>query len=218
MSNPKAYRTFKRIMDVTGALLCAVLAAPVMVLTALAIRLTLGSPILFRHERPGLGGRPFRCLKFRTMREDRDSRGELLSDAERLTHLGQLLRRTSLDELPQLWNVLKGEMSLVGPRPLEFRYLPRYSPGQMRRHDVLPGITGWAQVNGRNAIDWEYKFDLDLWYVDHRSIGVDIKILAITGWKVLAARGVREPGYSTASEFWGSAGPPAEVLPRNTHA
>jgi sugar transferase EpsL len=138
------------------------------------------------------------------MREDRDNGGNLLSDGDRLTPLGDFLRRTSLDELPQLWNVLKGEMSLVGPRPLEFRYLPRYTPEQRRRHDVLPGITGWAQVNGRNAIDWGRKFALDVWYVDNRSIWLDIKIIAMTLWRVLSTHGVTEPGYATASEFRGT--------------
>jgi len=201
-----AYQAVKRTMDIAGATVCTVLAAPLLVLAALAIRWTMGRPILFRHWRPGLGERPFMCLKFRTMREDRNAYGHPLSDAERLTVVGDFLRRASLDELPQLWNVLKGEMSLVGPRPLEFRYLPRYTPEQRRRHDVLPGITGWAQVHGRNAIDWDRKFALDLWYLDHRSVWVDIKILAMTLWRVLSARGVTEPGHATASEFWGTAG------------
>ena len=199
------YRLAKRILDITGATVCAIAGAPLMILAALAIRCTMGRPILFRHCRPGLGERPCMCLKFRTMREDWDERGHPLTDAERLTPLGNFLRRTSLDELPQLWNVLKGEMSLVGPRPLEFRYLPRYTPEQRRRHDVLPGITGWAQVHGRNAIDWERKFALDRWYVDNSSIWVDIKILAMTLWQVLSAQGVTEPGHATASEFWGTA-------------
>jgi sugar transferase EpsL len=192
-------------MDITGATACAIVGAPIMLLAALAIRCTIGRPIVFRHCRPGLGERLFVCLKFRTMREDRDEHGRPLSDAERLTPLGDFLRRTSLDELPQLWNVLKGEMSLVGPRPLEFRYLPRYTPEQRRRHNVLPGITGWAQIHGRNAIDWECKFALDLWYVENSSIWIDIKILTMTLWKVLSTQGVTEPGHATASEFWGTA-------------
>jgi sugar transferase EpsL len=207
------YRVAKRVMDVAGALVCALLAAPLMAVAAWAIRWRMGRPVLFRHCRPGLGERPFMCLKFRTMREDRDSRGVLLADAERLTPLGDFLRRTSLDELPQLWNVLKGEMSLVGPRPLEFRYLPRYTATQRRRHEVLPGITGWAQVHGRNAIDWDRKFALDLWYVNHRSLWVDLKILLMTFWKVLSAHGVTEPGQATASEFWGIAGAPHGLDP-----
>jgi sugar transferase EpsL len=198
------YRIAKRAMDISGAVVCAVLTAPLMLLTALAIWRSMGRPILFRHRRPGLAERPFPCVKFRTMRDERDAQGRLLSDAERLTPLGELLRRTSLDELPQLWNVLKGEMSLVGPRPLEFRYLSRYTPEQRRRHDVLPGITGWAQVNGRNAIEWEQKFAYDLWYVDHHSLWVDTKILFLTLVKVFTAQGVCEPGQATASEFWGS--------------
>lgn len=196
-------RVTKRVMDIVGAVSCGVITAPLWLLTAVAIRWTMGRPVLFRHLRPGLGEHPFLCLKFRTMREDRDAYGELLSDAERLTALGNFLRRTSLDELPQLWNVLKGEMSLVGPRPLEVRYLPRYTPEQRRRHDVLPGVTGWAQVNGRNAIDWEQKLALDVWYVDHRTIRLDFKILLKTIWNVLSARDVTEPGQATASEFWG---------------
>jgi len=202
-----AYRRAKRALDVAGAMVCAVVAAPLMLLVTLAIRCTMGRPILFRHGRPGLGERPFMCLKFRTMREGRDEGGHPLSDGERLTSLGHFLRRTSLDELPQIWNVLKGEMSLVGPRPLEFRYLPRYTVEQRRRHEVLPGITGWAQVHGRNAIDWESKLALDLWYVDNCSIWVDIKILAMTVWTVLFEQGVTEPGHATASEFWGTAAP-----------
>jgi lipopolysaccharide/colanic/teichoic acid biosynthesis glycosyltransferase len=198
------YNVVKRAMDLAGAVLCGTMAAPLMMMTALAIRWTMGRPVLFRHQRPGLGERPFVCLKFRTMRENRDNSGNLLSDAERLTSLGDFLRRTSLDELPQLWNVLKGEMSLVGPRPLEFRYLPRYTAEQRRRHDMLPGITGWAQVNGRNAIDWERKFALDAWYVDNCSIWVDIKVIAMTLCRVLSRHGVTEPGCATASEFWGT--------------
>jgi len=199
------YRVAKRTMDLAGAVICGILGSPLMLLTALAIRWTMGRPVLFRHCRPGLGERPFMCLKFRTMRGEQDERGRLLSDAERLTPLGDFLRRTSLDELPQLWNVLKGEMSLVGPRPLEFRYLPRYTPEQRRRHDVLPGITGWAQVHGRNAIEWERKFAHDLWYVDHCSVWVDTRILAMTLGKVFSAQGITEPGHATASEFWGTA-------------
>ncbi len=200
----RLYTVVKRTMDLAGAVICGTLAAPLMIMTALAIRWTMGRPILFRHRRPGLGEQPFACLKFRTMRDDRDDNGNMLGDGERLTSLGDFLRRTSLDEMPQLWNVLRGEMSLVGPRPLELRYLPRYTAEQRRRHEVLPGITGWAQVNGRNAIDWERKFVLDVWYVDNHSIRLDIKIIAITLWRVISRQGVTEPGCATASEFWGT--------------
>ena len=198
------YRLAKRLLDVAGAAVCTLFAAPLMIGAALAIRCTMGAPVLFRHSRPGLRERAFVCLKFRTMTDERDEHGEPLSDEARLTKLGCFLRRTSVDELPQLWNVLKGEMSLVGPRPLEFRYIPRYTPEQRRRHHVLPGITGWAQVHGRNAIDWERKFALDLWYVDHCGLRVDFQILAMTAWQLLFAKDVAEPGYATASEFWGT--------------
>jgi sugar transferase EpsL len=200
------YRRTKRALDIIGAAICLILAAPIMLLLALAIRWTMGSPVLFRHRRPGFKERPLECWKFRTMTEDRDEEGCFLDDKQRLTRLGKFIRWASLDELPQLWNVLKGEMSLVGPRPLEFRYLPRYTPEQRRRHDVMPGITGWAQVHGRNAIEWERKFELDLWYVDNCSFCADIKILAMTFWTVLLAKGIAQPGHATASEFWGTSG------------
>jgi lipopolysaccharide/colanic/teichoic acid biosynthesis glycosyltransferase len=198
------YPIAKRVLDILGASLCLIAAAPLLLLVSLALRSTMGSPVLFRHRRPGLGERPVMCLKFRTMTDECGKDGVILSDEQRLTAFGRFLRRTSLDELPQLWNVLKGEMSLVGPRPLEFRYLPRYTPEQRRRHDVLPGITGWAQVHGRNAIEWEQKFALDLWYVENRCLSVDIRILAMTFWMVLTARNITEPGHATASEFWGT--------------
>jgi lipopolysaccharide/colanic/teichoic acid biosynthesis glycosyltransferase len=178
--------------------------APLILLLAALVRLLDGAPILFRHVRAGLHGKPFTLYKFRTMTNARDGEGSLLPDAERLTALGQFLRKTSMDEVPQLLNVLRGEMSLVGPRPLLMNYLQRYTPEQMRRHEVKPGITGWAQVNGRNAITWEEKFILDVWYVDHWSMGLDLKVLVLTVWKWIAQEGISQPGYATAEEFMGS--------------
>ncbi len=160
-----------------------------------------GRPVLFRQPRAGLKGRPFSILKFASMRDTRGPDGALLPDAQRLTRVGRFLRWTSLDELPELLNVLRGDMSLVGPRPLLLAYLPRYSPAQARRHEVRPGITGWAQVNGRNAVSWEEKFTLDVWYVDHVSFGLDLRILARTAWAVLRAQGVRAEGHATMPEF-----------------
>jgi sugar transferase EpsL len=194
----------KRIFDVGVSTLVLVLGMPLLLGLCLLVRVRLGGPVLFRQERPGLKGRPFVLLKFRTMTEARDSRGELLPDADRLTSFGLWLRRTSLDELPELWNVLRGEMSLVGPRPLLLEYLPLYSPEQARRHEVLPGITGWAQVNGRNAIAWSEKLALDVWYVDHRSGLLDIKILWMTVAKVFRGEGVSQPGHATREKFRGS--------------
>ena len=170
-----------------------------MLVVALLIRARLGAPILFRQQRPGLGGRSFLLYKFRTMRE-----GEALPDAERLTPLGAALRRASLDELPQLFNVLRGEMSLVGPRPLLMEYLPLYSARQARRHEVLPGITGWAQVNGRNATSWPERFELDVWYVEHRSFGLDLKILWLTLARVFSGADVSQPGQATMEKFRGN--------------
>ena len=201
------YTVVKRTFDILASLAMLVVSLPLMLPVAMAIRWRLGSPVLFRHARPGFREKTFYCLKFRTMTDARDKNGELLSDAERLTPLGCFLRRYSLDELPQLWNVLRGEMSLVGPRPLEMRYLPRYSPEQRRRHLVMPGITGWAQVNGRNALDWERRFAFDLWYVDHRGIGLDLKILFLTVWKVLRADGISHAGQATMSDFLGTPQP-----------
>jgi lipopolysaccharide/colanic/teichoic acid biosynthesis glycosyltransferase len=172
-------------------------------LIALLVWLKLGPPILFRQQRPGLHGRAFTLNKFRTMTDARDDQGNLLPDARRLTRCGRFLRSTSLDELPELFNVLKGDMSLVGPRPLLTRYLDRYTPEQMRRHEVKPGITGWAQVNGRNAITWEQKFALDLWYVDNWSFWLDLKIIILTIWKVLTCEGISQPGRATMEEFEG---------------
>lgn len=194
----------KRAFDlITATVLLAVLALP-LALLALVIRVRLGSPVLFRQQRPGLHGRLFLMIKFRTMTDARNAQGELLPDAERLTALGRALRASSLDELPELWNVLWGHMSLVGPRPLLPEYLPLYSAHQARRHEVRPGITGWAQVNGRNALSWEDRFDLDVWYVDHQSFALDLRILALTVRKVLLREGISAPGETTVSRFTGS--------------
>jgi lipopolysaccharide/colanic/teichoic acid biosynthesis glycosyltransferase len=194
----------KRIKDLMIVIPALILLAPLYLFLAILIRTKLGSPVLFRQLRPGLGGRPFTMFKFRTMTDERDASGNLLSDAERMTRLGRFLRATSLDELPELINVLRGEMSLVGPRPLLIEYLDRYTPEQMRRHDVRPGITGWAQINGRNALSWGEKFNLDLWYVRHRSLLLDIKILWMTLIKVLKREGISNTGYATMPEFLGS--------------
>src|SRR5882672_2063545 len=191
----------KRALDLFGSAIGLVVLAPIMVLIAVLIRMTMGAPVLFCQERPGLKGRPFTIFKFRTLSERRDQRGHFLPDEERMTRLGTLLRRASLDELPELLNVLKGDMSLVGPRPLLMRYLPRYTAEQMRRHDVKPGITGWAQVNGRNAIEWEQRLALDAWYVDHASLWLDLRILALTAWEVVRRRGINQAGHATAEEF-----------------
>lgn len=198
-------RIGKRAMDLALAALALLVLAPVYALVAIAVRLRLGSPVLFRQVRPGYLGRPFALYKFRTMTEARDSEGRLLDDAERLTPLGRWLRDTSLDELPELIHVLRGEMSFVGPRPLLMCYLDRYSPEQMRRHEVKPGITGWAQVNGRNNLTWEEKFALDVWYVEHESLWLDARIMAMTIWKVLCREGISCEGYATAPEFRGTA-------------
>lgn len=194
----------KRLFDFTSALLGLIaLALPLCVLMLL-IRRKLGSPVFFRQTRPGLHGEPFQMVKFRTMTDARDAQGTLLPDAERLTPFGRFLRATSLDELPELWNVLQGDMSLVGPRPLLMEYLPLYSPEQARRHAVRPGVTGWAQVNGRNAISWEEKFALDVWYVDHRSLALDLHILWLTIKKVLVREGISATGEATMGKFTGS--------------
>jgi glycosyltransferase involved in cell wall biosynthesis/lipopolysaccharide/colanic/teichoic acid biosynthesis glycosyltransferase len=200
-----AYRdTWKRGLDVTVAGITAPVWVPLLALTALLVRARLGGPVLFRQQRPGLGGRAFTMVKFRTMTDARDAQGRLLPDAERLTAFGRFLRASSLDELPELWNVLKGDMSLVGPRPLLMQYLDRYTPAQARRHEVRPGITGFAQVNGRNALGWEEKFALDVHYVDHQSLWLDVKILALTVWNVVSRDGISQPGQATAQEFMGS--------------
>lgn len=197
----------KRFLDLLLTSAGLILVLPLLGFLALAVRCTLGAPVFFVQERPGLGGRPFKMLKFRTMTEERDAEGRLLPDDQRLTRLGRLLRATSLDELPELLNVIKGEMSLVGPRPLLMRYLDRYTPEQARRHEMPPGVTGWAQVNGRNAISWEEKFALDVWYVDHWSLGLDVKILALTLLKVARREGISQEGRATMEEFMGSGRP-----------
>jgi sugar transferase EpsL len=198
----------KRLVDLVLAVVAlTVLAVPLLAI-ALAIRLDLGKPVLFAQLRPGRHGVPFRLVKFRTMREAVDRDGRPLPDEERLTRLGRALRAASLDELPELWNVLRGEMSLVGPRPLLMEYLPLYTPEQARRHEVPPGITGWAQVNGRNALSWEQKFELDVWYVDHASLWLDVKILALTAWKTIRREGISQAGHATMPDFLGSSPQP----------
>ncbi len=194
----------KRAVDVAVAAAGLTVGLPVLGGVALLVRWRLGSPVLFRQQRPGRGGVPFTLIKFRTMRDATDAAGQPLSDAERLTPFGRLLRSTSLDELPELWNVLKGEMSLVGPRPLLTRYLPLYSAEQARRHEVRPGITGWAQVSGRNALAWPERLAMDVWYVDHRSLALDLRILAATVWKVVRRDGVAEAGQATMTPFTGN--------------
>jgi len=194
----------KRLMDIVCAFGALVLLSPVILATGIAIRMRMGSPILFAQERPGLHGLPFTMYKFRTMRDAHDSAGQPLSDAERLTRFGRFLRATSLDELPELWNVLKGDMSLVGPRPLLMEYLPRYSMEQLRRHELRPGITGWAQVNGRNALDWPEKLALDIWYVDHQTFWLDLKIVMLTVLKVVARDGISAVGEATMPKFQGN--------------
>jgi lipopolysaccharide/colanic/teichoic acid biosynthesis glycosyltransferase len=196
-------QVLKRLIDFVTALMGLLVFSPLLAMVWAGIRLTIGSPVLFRQQRPGLSGKPFTIYKFRTMSDVRDACGNLLPDAERLTPIGRFLRRTSLDELPALFNVLRGEMSLVGPRPLLVQYLDRYTPEQMRRHEMKPGLTGWAQVNGRNALTWEQKFVLDVWYVDHQSLWLDLKILALTVGKILTREGISQPGQATTQEFVG---------------
>ena len=191
----------KRLFDLIAAFFALSLLALPLALLAWQVRRKLGSPVFFTQVRPGLHGKPFKMVKFRTMTSERGPDGELLPDAVRLTPFGRFLRSSSLDELPELWNVLKGDMSLVGPRPLLMEYLPLYSPAQARRHEVRPGITGWAQVNGRNAISWEDKFKLDVWYVDHRSLWLDVKILWLTVQKVLVRDGISAEGEATMPRF-----------------
>ncbi len=194
----------KRALDLLIVLPALVVLSPVIAALAALVRRKLGAPVLFKQVRPGLHGQPFTMYKFRTMTDARDDEGRLLPDAVRLTPFGKLLRSTSLDELPELWNVVKGEMSLVGPRPLLMQYLTRYSPEQARRHEVRPGVTGWAQINGRNALTWPQKFALDVWYVDHASLGLDLRILALTFLKVLRREGVSQAGEATMQEFMGN--------------
>ncbi|MGL1863266.1 MAG: sugar transferase [Pseudodesulfovibrio sp.] len=196
-------RLFDLIVTITGLFFFW----PVMLIVALLVRVKLGGPVLFRQIRPGLHGKPFEIIKFRTMRDAVGPDGKPLPDCERLTSFGRLLRSTSLDELPELWNVLKGEMSLVGPRPLLMQYLDRYTPEQARRHDMRPGITGWAQVNGRNALSWDDKFLLDVWYIDNQSVTLDVKILWLTVGSVFKRDDVCQPGHATMEEFMGSETP-----------
>jgi len=194
----------KRGFDLIIALILLIGLSPLLALLALAVLLKLGRPVLFAQLRPGLHAVPFEFYKFRTMTDARNTAGELLPDAARLTPFGELMRKLSLDELPQLVNVVKGDMSLVGPRPLLLEYLPLYSPEQARRHAVRPGITGWAQVNGRNALAWEERFELDLWYVDHRSFWLDLRIIAMTARRMLRPQGIAQPGHATMTKFTGS--------------
>jgi sugar transferase EpsL len=202
---PRGIPVSKRLLDLALTIVGLILLSPIFAILALVVYYYHKSPIVFRQKRPGYKGKPFWIYKFRTMVNQVDEDGNLLPDAERITHAGKFMRSASLDELPELVNVLRGEMSWVGPRPLLVQYLERYTPEQARRHDVLPGITGWAQVNGRNALTWEDKFRLDIWYVDNWSIWLDIKILTITVWKVITREGISQPGYATSEEFMGSA-------------
>ncbi len=194
----------KRAFDIFGSALGLLVLSPLLVFVAYRVRRTMGTPVLFRQRRPGLQGMPFEMIKFRTMSDQCDEDGNLLPDEQRLTRFGQFLRRTSIDELPELWNVLKGEMSLVGPRPLLMQYLERYTPEQTRRHEVNPGVTGWAQINGRNAISWEEKFKLDVWYVDHRSFWLDIRIILMTIWKTIRRDDISASDHATMHEFMGA--------------
>ncbi|WP_448177292.1 sugar transferase [Pseudomonas putida] len=194
----------KRLFDLVAAGAALLLLSPVIALVAWQVRKKLGAPVLFRQQRPGRDGKPFEMVKFRTMRDAVDGHGNVLPDAQRMTPFGSFLRASSLDELPELWNVLKGEMSLVGPRPLLMEYLPLYSPEQYRRHEVRPGVTGWAQINGRNALSWEDKFKLDVWYVENRSFWLDLKILFLTVKKVVKKDGISGAGEATMSKFTGN--------------
>lgn len=196
--------SIKCLLDFILAWIGVSVLSPLLLILALLVSFKIGSPIIFTQTRPGLHGKPFTIYKFRTMTDERDADGNLLPDAERLTRFGRFLRSTSLDELPELFNVLKGDMSLVGPRPLLMQYLERYTPEQARRHEVRPGITGWAQINGRNAITWEEKFALDVWYVDNYSLWLDIKIIVLTIWKVLKREGISQQGEATMAEFMGT--------------
>jgi lipopolysaccharide/colanic/teichoic acid biosynthesis glycosyltransferase len=201
---PTGLPASKRMFDLIGTSLGLLLLSPFMLLTVLSVRIFLGTPVLFRQQRAGYKGCPFSIYKFRTMTSASDSAGNLLPDSQRLTPLGRFLRSLSLDELPELFNILRGEMSLVGPRPLLTEYLPRYSSEQMRRHDTYPGLTGWAQVNGRNAADWPARLAMDVWYVDHWSFWLDIKIIFITIWKVIKREGISQPGQATVEYFMGN--------------
>ena len=204
MASTLTNNVVKRAIDIVAALLGLVLLFPLIILISIIVLIVLGRPVFFCQQRPGLSGRPFTLIKFRTMNNKVDNSGDLHNDAERLTRFGRFLRSTSLDELPELWNVLKGEMSLVGPRPLLMEYLPLYSPAQARRHEIKPGITGWAQVNGRNALTWEEKFKLDVWYVDNRSLYLDIKILLLSIVRVFSRDGISAEGEATVFKFTGN--------------
>jgi sugar transferase EpsL len=197
-------RVLKRGLDVIGAGTALLLFSPLLAVIGLGVRRSVGRPVMFRQTRPGLGGVPFEMVKFRTMADTCDGAGNPLPDEARLTRFGRFLRKTSFDELPELWNVLKGDMSLVGPRPLLTQYLTRYTPEQARRHEVKPGLTGWAQINGRNAISWERKFELDVWYVDHQSLALDLRIIFLTIWKTLKREGISASSHATMPEFTGS--------------
>ena len=194
----------KRVFDTTASAVALLVLFPVLAIVAVGVRRYMGSPVFFRQTRPGFKGRPFEMIKFRTMANAVDAEGKSLPDEQRMTRLGNFLRKSSLDELPELWNVLKGDMSLVGPRPLLMQYLDRYTPFQARRHEVKPGLTGWAQINGRNAISWEKKFELDVWYVDHQSFWLDLKIILATVWKIVRRDGVSAADHVTMPEFMGS--------------
>jgi sugar transferase EpsL len=200
------YHSTKRVVDLVGSATALLVAAPVMLATAAAIRLIMGKPVLYKQQRPGYRGQIFTLYKFRTMTDTRDAQGNPLPDAERLTSLGRFMRSCSIDELPELFNVINGDISLVGPRPLLMEYWSRYSPEQMRRHEVLPGLTGWAQVNGRNALSWEEKFKLDVWYVDNCSLGLDIRIVLMTLHRVLKREDINQTGQATMEEFKKSIG------------
>ncbi|MDA7490967.1 sugar transferase [Synechococcus sp. AH-707-M23] len=198
------YWFFKDVADRVAAMLALLVLSPLLLVVALLVRWRLGAPVLFRQQRPGLGERPFQLFKFRTMSNQRDASGDLLPDALRLTPFGRFLRAASIDELPELINILRGEMSFIGPRPLLMQYLPLYSPEQARRHDVKPGFSGWAQINGRNALSWEEKFRFDVWYVDHQSFWLDLRIFLITIWKVFRREGISAAGEATIAPFTSS--------------
>lgn len=199
------YRYIKSLADRLAALVALLFLFPFLFVVAVLVRWRLGAPVLFRQQRPGYAERPFELLKFRTMTNQRDASGALLPDAQRLTPFGQRLRATSIDELPELFNILCGHMSFIGPRPLLMNYLPLYTPEQARRHDVKPGFSGWAQINGRNALSWEEKFRLDVWYVDHQSFWLDLRIFLVTIWKVIRREGISAAGEATMAPFMGSA-------------
>jgi len=212
---PKGIPVAKRTLDVIIASIVSILLTPIMLIISLVVGFAHGFPILFQQKRPGYKGEVFTIYKFRTMKNIKDKEGKLLPDEKRMTKFGRFLRSTSLDELPELFNVLKGEMSLVGPRPLLEEYLPRYNVDQFRRHEVLPGITGWAQIHGRNAINWQEKFELDLWYVDHWSLWLDIKIILLSLSKVIRREGITQPGQTTAELFMGNPPVVDEPLPKD---